>query len=274
MVEDMILVPNPSHPLNQCRQLWAKVMPWTCGGGKFHDLMQNYHGTLTSMGNSSNGWRAGGYTGSNGCIATDGIAGMVNFGTPPGLNNATQATLACWALKSVTGNTTGAGGSAGPFSGDNRFSFDWYTDNKLYFSAEDTAGGGNYGTTPVLSLGWHRVVGVFNGALTGSAARLKVYIDGIQQTLVFAGGGIPVALGSGVGPVTIGRDSVTHYDSGSYDDLSFWSRALSASEVLADYMLSRSGYPGVLIPSRTKWGPALPSTIIPASGIGSYTWLA
>jgi hypothetical protein len=231
---------NRHHPLNRGRAGWWLGLPGLTGGRQFPDLMGLNHGVLTSMGNTSNGWRSTTRPGGRSQIITDGSAGYVDCGTPAGLNGATQATLACWIYRAATSTAVAFGASAG--SNRDRFSCIWFSDGNLYAAAEDS--GNFFFFCPANTTGWHRVVVVFDSFLVGNSNRYKIYFDGIQQSLSFNGSAAN-NLGT-VGPLTIGKDSIARFGAGAYDDFSLWLRPLTATEVQQDYILSRKGYPDVL----------------------------
>lgn len=60
------------------------------------------------------------------------------------------------------------------------------------------------GTVPISYSTWHRIAVVFDGLQTGNANRVKMYVDGVQQTVTFVGT-FPASLPTGgVGLLTIG----------------------------------------------------------------------
>jgi hypothetical protein len=81
---------------------------------------------------------------------------------------------------------------------------------------------------------WLHVVGVYDGLLTGDSNRLKIYVNGIQQTLSFAGGAIPSVLPSLTRPIRLGFYEYaggSYYFNGHIDMPMIWSRALRDSEI-------------------------------------------
>lgn len=238
-----IFLPDPvnrSHPLNRRRDFWWLTIPEIAGGSQAYSLVGNNHGATTF--DASSGWRTTARRGGRGQINLNASPTTVDFGTPPTLNGANQATLACWIYRPSTSVTAGFGGSFGPTNGSNRFSSIWFSDGNLYSNFESTNLA--YGYCALSGIGWHRIVLVFDGTSSTNATRASVYIDGIKQSLSFVGT-IPTSLGN-VGPLTIGKDSSDRYTKGSYDDFSFWSRALSATEVFEDYIVSSTGYTDIL----------------------------
>lgn len=78
------------------------------------------------------------------------------------------------------------------------------------------------GTIPMTNSTWHRVAAVWDGTLTGNAARLKMYVDGVQQTVTFAGT-IPAGMWANItGPLEIGSygvRSTNYFYSGYLDEI-------------------------------------------------------
>lgn len=237
---------NRPHPLNRGRAAWWLALPHNSGGATWYDLMGLNPGVFTSMGNTSNGWRnAPARPGSLGPgVLTDGTAGAVNCGAPAGLNSAAQAAYAGWVYKPSNSTTAGLGGSSGVSGGNNRFSFNWFTDGTGYFAAESSALA--YGTCTI-PVGWNRVFCCFDGAGAGNAGRLQVFLGGVPQALTFSGT-IGTAIGT-VSPFTIGRDSSDRPAAGQYDDVALWlglSGASAPAFAAMDYDQSRRGYPDAL----------------------------
>lgn len=97
--------------------------------------------------------------------------------------------------------------------------------------------GGNKGNTPAIITKnvWHHIVGVFDGNQTGNANRLKIYVDGVNQTLTFSGT-IPASFTTTGGSFMLGGWSGGNsWFSGAMDETRIYNRALSASEVQALY---------------------------------------
>jgi hypothetical protein len=81
---------------------------------------------------------------------------------------------------------------------------------------------------------WAHVAFVFDGTQSGNANRLKIYINGIAETLTFSGT-IPATLSDGTSALLFGAvfpSSPADFYGGLMDEWSLWSRALSAAEVL------------------------------------------
>lgn len=95
-------------------------------------------------------------------------------------------------------------------------------------------------TTDNYSTGvWYHYATVYDSTLTGNANRLKLYINGVQQTLVFDGT-VTATPYAATGALRFGASSFSSTSfpphKGSLDDIAIWSgRALTASDVLELY---------------------------------------
>ncbi len=90
---------------------------------------------------------------------------------------------------------------------------------------------------------WYHVTMVYNGSGSANSDKLKIYVDGVEKTVVFnAGYNIPASLPSANSTVKIGRfgGSITRYFNGSIDEVRIYNRSLSASEVLDLYNMEGS----------------------------------
>lgn len=86
---------------------------------------------------------------------------------------------------------------------------------------------------------WHHYVAVYDGTQTGSANRLKLYINGVQQTLVFDAI-VPATPYDATGALRFGASSFSSTSfppfKGSLDDVAIWSgTALAATDILELY---------------------------------------
>jgi hypothetical protein len=111
----------------------------------------------------------------------------------------------------------------------------WFTDGNLY--AQFGNGSNTFGLCAVAGTGIRYVTAVFDGTQTGNAARLKVYVNGVAQTLTFTGT-IPATLGTAaqLGQFDIGRNAASAtYSSGKAQDVAVFAAALSAARDAAYY---------------------------------------
>ncbi len=80
---------------------------------------------------------------------------------------------------------------------------------------------------------WTHVAMVFDGSLTGDANRLKLYVNGIQQTgLSTAGtGSVPATTPNTTADFYIGSRATSLYFDGKMDNVRVWDKALSETEL-------------------------------------------
>ncbi len=119
------------------------------------------------------------------------------------------------------------------------------TELAFYIASSLTDGGSNYGKTATNSWRpgvWNHVAMVFDGSLSGNSNRLKVYINGILQTLSF-GGTIPAALQDNTAPVNVGKfgGSLTRWFDGVVDEVRIWNTARTEAEINANMNLRLTG---------------------------------
>jgi len=135
----------------------------------------------------------------------------IDFGTIPSLSGASQAVMQVW-FKRLALSDIAAFGTSDADS-NRRFLVEVYSDGNVYITATQTDGSA-YGYFASNDASWHKLDVAFDGTQGTNATRLTVYLDGVQQTLTFAGT-IPSSLGT--------EDSwLLGYDDGSlYSDASF-----------------------------------------------------
>lgn len=119
--------------------------------------------------------------------------------------------------------------------------------NSSSLGATVANGSNTYGYTAtgkISTATWYHAVMVFDGTQTGDANRLKLYLDGAQETLTFVGSGIPsTTYNTAADNFHVGTVSgSSFYFDGRIDELGVWSRDLSSAEVTELYN-SGSGLP-------------------------------
>jgi len=83
---------------------------------------------------------------------------------------------------------------------------------------------------------WYHIVIVFDGSQTGNANRLKVYQNNSQLTLTVGSGAVPASILDSGASMHIGLfNGLARYLDADMDEVGFWNRALTATEVGALY---------------------------------------
>jgi hypothetical protein len=209
------------------------------------------HGTLT------NG-AAFGLSGGRYAVTMDGINDFVSIGAIPQLVAASRFTIHTWvrfsSFASSVINTVWVFGQ----SATNNFANDILlyanpTTGVLFAQVNNAADGGASG--PALSIDiWYAVTIVFDGSQTGNSNRLKMFINGVQQTLSFGAYSVPSATANIASPsFVIGQYSVSTapvntYLNGSVAEVLVLPRAATASEV--SVLAVRPGISHELAPRR------------------------
>lgn len=249
-----IFLPDPlnaHHPLNTGRVVWYLAVPGLEGASRFYNLCTKYIGALTGMTSGTSGWAGTTRPGGWGQLNYDGTDDRVNLSTMPTAPFLTEYTVAAW-VKTAT-----ISGNHGIFASRNT-RVQWQLDSngadaRMIVTDDGVAHTMTATYTSAFSVGpWFRVVGVRSGN------NVAIYVNGL------AGGTGTTSMGTEAGSASaknIGSvDGGSAFWNGAIDDVSAWSRALTVNEVLADYELSRLGYPGVL----NRWKPtyyAVPTVV-------------
>ncbi|NGP18930.1 LamG domain-containing protein [Devosia aurantiaca] len=128
---------------------------------------------------------------------------------------ATNFSLAAWINFAATGTLF----LNGTQSGRSRFAI--LSDGRLRFTEDNIA---DYTFTPVLAFNtWYHIVFVKNG---NSGANLTLYVNGVASGSVSVG-----TITTPSGTAYIGANNTTTFWSGLLDDISLWSRVLTADEI-------------------------------------------
>jgi hypothetical protein len=195
------------------------------GTATLNDLAGSNDGTLTDMDaatdwvadTANDGIRALDFDGSNDrVVVTDNVLPV----------NTAECTICYW-MRRPTSSTFGPFFGLGLNTGviTNRFEFEPYNDNLLYvsFSISDYA-------SIALDQDWHHYAAVYDGSQTGNANRLKVYKDGVAQTVTFTGE-VPASIGASALKMRMGNGQFGTFGAGRVDDARVYDRAITASEV-------------------------------------------
>ena len=109
------------------------------------------------------------------------------------------------------------------------------SNNSVYVMVGNGSNSYGYTAANAVSPGtWYHVAAVFDGTQTGDANRLKLYINGVQQTLSFSATAIPATTSSiNTGPFMAGGEPSCCYLNGTIDEVRVWNTALSAGTITA-----------------------------------------
>lgn len=159
----------------------------------------------------------------------DGVNDYFDCGFMPALDAVQQFTISTWVnMPNVSGTKRMIGKR---YNSINNIAFN-FVSNVLY-----TTINGSYGSANAnFSINtWYNIAMVFDGTLTSNANRLKLYIDGVQQTLSFFGTIPSITYDFSLNPSTfyLGTDGFTtpNYYDGLMDEVSIWDSALSSAAV-------------------------------------------
>jgi len=114
---------------------------------------------------------------------------------------------------------------------------------KLQVALKDSINGGSIGrngNTTIPTASWSHVVMTYNGS--GSATRIKVYLNGVLDNGSTTGSGSYTAMSNTSEPLEIGRFSASYAD-GHIDEVAVFNTELSASDITTIY---NSGVPNDL----------------------------
>ena len=211
----------------------------TAGNGTLtlNDLIGTAHGTLTNM--ETTDWVSDTDNGGVRALSFDGLNEYVLL--PINLNALQKLSVSMWVKSGSSPSTYFSYSTSGQEKSDIIL---YATSTQISIQVNNGADGdGTVAYTPSALL-WRHIVFVFDGTLTGAANRLKLFIDGMQQSLSF----------SYSPPATTGSPSsaqcnIARYHAfpagffmaGRYDDSRVWtSEAIDGSDVSYLYN-SRNG---------------------------------
>ncbi len=206
------------------------------------ELLAEYEGNLNdSSGNSRNGTGFGSPTYGTGQVGTQcvdlelGSSQYVSHGNNVGIDNASACTISCWCqLESMPAQTLGIFGKDN--GGSSRIGAS-VNGSGGTITVSNSNGGTHFGTSGAVIVAgqWIHVTMVFDGTLTGNANRMKLYVNGVQQTLSFTGTIPSTFPNNTTTPFFVGRQTTsgTGYWDGLIDQVRVYSRALSQADVTA-----------------------------------------
>jgi len=162
----------------------------------------------------------------------DGVSGQhINLGTISSLNSASAFTIGFWA-KLDTPQTNDGVMFTNRVDNNNRITIYRYN-TSIYFHVNSS--GSNQGNVTAPSTGaWTHISMVYDGSGSANADRLKVYFNGVAQTLSY-GGTIPATTGTYSTSYIGSRGDGTNEYNGFLDEFAIWNTALSADAITDIY---------------------------------------
>ena len=211
----------------------------------------SYTGTGTTWtdisGNGNNGTLVNGPifgTASGGVITFDGvndyvsIAGLANY-----LNNKNKFSYETW----FKVNNTTSFGTLFSFGNNDNYSNDiifFISGNQICLQVNNGADGG--AVAGFTSTGWNNMCVIYDGTQTGNTNRLKLYLNGVQQTLSFGSYNVPAStsntsmVNAGLGAYSTG--GWNNFISGSIVTSRLYTASLIDSEVLQNFNSTKTRF--------------------------------
>lgn len=187
---------------------------------------------------------------SEGSTSFDGVDDVIDFGNITDINNATNLTMVMWAKRLESNDAVTFEKSSGY---THRVSINISTDGNVYANLA-TGSGHSFGFCSLSGTEWNHIAYVFDGTQSDNASRLKLYVNGVAQTLNFGSYTIPTSIPSDTSTVKIGLDTPNSlYSTGSVCNAGIWTRSLSAEEVQSIMNKSYSQLKGVEKTSLVMW---------------------
>lgn len=147
--------------------------------------------------------------------------GVNDFVSVPftGANSSSKMTISMWARKTGGAPINIVYGSS--ISITNGFWVTWFTDNVIYLSFRN--GGFNSASiAKALDTNWHHFFVVYDGTESANEDRLKLWLDGTQQTLTQSGTH-PTSLSlTASNDLNVGKLSPSNFSNAVYDELAHW----------------------------------------------------
>ena len=208
-------------------------------GTAWTDLAGGNNGTLTNTGGDGPDFNSE----KLGCIDFDGTDDYINCGNVTDANGLSAMSFCIWAkLNTMTADETYI--SKWKYSSPRQGCFSLETatvggdtELRVYVAINLTEGGGNIIDTAdaPLTTNWQHVSFVYDGSLA-AASRVAIYVDGVKSATATTLGTIPTSLTSSSADLEIGRwEGLGRKFNGSIASVGFYTRALTAAEVLQNY---------------------------------------
>lgn len=200
--------------------------------------MNESSGTIRDYsGNSRNGTYNGALYNSSGqygnSLGFDGVNDYIN--TPLYLSGLSKFTLSAWYYRDFASDRFDI--SECENNNQDRVKLIRHGDGLIYGVVQSGAAS-SYGTFSDSSTGWINLVLVYDGTQSTNAGKLKIYKNGVEQTLSFTGT-LPSTMPSFTNSLKIGYDvGANVYGKGRADEVLVFNRALSSTEVSELYSAS------------------------------------
>ncbi len=186
----------------------------------------NYYGTITSNAMWSATHQMGSYALSFNGTSQEGHAGI----TP--VSPATVITVSAWVYPTTTAGTHSIAGTWNDNSGNFKTYLLWQSATHFAFSIAHTNAGATItitGSTAITASTWYFVTGTFDGT------NLNLYVNGSSDATAVSNSGV---IATNSKPFYIGdapKGAAHTYFTGNLDDVRFYNRALTSTEVTALY---------------------------------------
>ena len=180
-------------------------------------------------------------TANNGTFIFDGTNDYILSNAITQNNNASALTWVVWAKRSASNSLI----TFIQYSGlSNDIGLELWSNGAIYFEIGN--GDNTYGELSNNSNSWQNVSMVYNGSGADNSARLKAYINGVQESLSY-NGTIPSTAGSGntlfignTGPYASVNSNL--FSSGNLGSFQSYNRALTEQEILQNYNATRKRF--------------------------------
>ena len=166
----------------------------------------------------------------------------VNFGNL-NLARSNQCTFSMWMQKTNTADIglAALGCTSGTY---NAIFIAWWNDGYVYGGVGFTNAGRVF-NAPYVANTWMHFVMVYDGTQLQNSNRINLFINGVQATPSPDQSWAKTAISTSIGTVStnfsLSWDSNEGYESGRYDGVGVWNRALSASEIQQVYSNAAAG---------------------------------
>ncbi|MFZ2898546.1 MAG: LamG-like jellyroll fold domain-containing protein, partial [Saprospiraceae bacterium] len=172
----------------------------------------------------------------------DGTNDYVNAGNITQVNGVTKITLESWVYP-----TNGGAGvilCKGPATSANAIDIE-RNGQTLYFRVCGAGDSYGYVNSVLPTNTWTHIACVYDGTQTGNANRLKIYVNGVQQTLTFLNT-IPATTPNSGNPLTLGSfNGGLHPFGGALDEVRIWNTARTQAEIQANMHVEISAQSGL-----------------------------